>query len=148
MNTELWTQALESKPDIVTIMLGTNDGKGCDQDLAIRAGFAKMILQLKTLPSKPKIYLVTPPPVTAHPQNQNCAAAWGIKKDVVNGQIQAAVHGVGQSLQVPVIDVWSKLGGKEFNVHDTVDGVHMNEDVHQKMATILAEAVHPIVTFF
>ena len=89
-------EAMASEPDIVTIMLGTNDAKGCNWDRTpdgvqgqgkIRQSFPlfsfahtqmisscgagdlfqndykDMIEKFRALPSKPKIYVVLPPPL-------------------------------------------------------------------------------------
>ena len=65
--------AMASKPDIVTIMLGTNDAKGCNWDYSPdgvqgkgdlwKTDGADMIAKFKALPSKPKVFVVLPPPL-------------------------------------------------------------------------------------
>lgn len=64
---------MDSKPDIVTIMLGTNDAKGCNWDRTPDGVQGKgdlfqqdgldMIAKFKALPSKPKVFVVLPPPL-------------------------------------------------------------------------------------
>lgn len=64
---------IESNPDIITIMLGTNDAKWCNwygpvNGLPTGAGtqfaadYTRMIRLFKALPSKPKVFVVLPPP--------------------------------------------------------------------------------------
>jgi lysophospholipase L1-like esterase len=65
--------AMESNPDIVTIMLGTNDAKGCNWDYGndgvqgkgdlYKNDYADFIAELKALPSRPKVFVVSPPPL-------------------------------------------------------------------------------------
>jgi hypothetical protein len=68
-----YQQAMDSKPDVVTIMLGTNDAKGCNWDRTpdgvqgqgdhFENDFADMIAKFRALIPKPKIYVVLPPPL-------------------------------------------------------------------------------------
>ena len=68
-----YKMAMASKPDIVTIMLGTNDAKGCNWDYSPdgvqgkgdlwKTDGADMIAKFKALPSKPKVFVVLPPPL-------------------------------------------------------------------------------------
>ena len=68
-----YQQAMTSKPDIVTIMLGTNDAKGCNWDRTpdgvqgkgdlFKNDYKDMIEKFRALPTKPKIYVVLPPPL-------------------------------------------------------------------------------------
>jgi hypothetical protein len=76
----LWDQpsfadALASKPDIVTIMLGTNDAKFCNWfgppngvpagvGTQFAADYAAMVRRFQALPSRPRVYVVSPPPLT------------------------------------------------------------------------------------
>ena len=68
-----YKEAMASKPDIVTIMLGTNDAKGCNWDRtpdgvqgrgdSFESDFADMIKAFRSLTPKPKVYIVLPPPL-------------------------------------------------------------------------------------
>ena len=60
--------ALESEPDIVTIMLGTNDSKLINWYDAERGDdyardYVDMVTRLTALPTAPKIYVMVPPPL-------------------------------------------------------------------------------------
>ncbi len=71
-DTETWQTALNSDPDVVTIMLGTNDAKsynweGIQQNTGdyYALDYVDMIQQLSQLKSHPKIYILVPPPIFA-----------------------------------------------------------------------------------
>lgn len=71
-DTPTWPAALTSTPDIVTIMLGTNDAKqgnwfnvsvnGADLGEYAR-DYAAMVATFKSLVPQPKVYLMIPPPL-------------------------------------------------------------------------------------
>ena len=72
IHTPTWPAALASTPDIVTIMLGTNDAKNFNWYPNVTgstgnytADTLAMISALAALPSKPAIWLMIPPPLCA-----------------------------------------------------------------------------------
>ena len=71
-----------SAPDIITIMLGTNDAKYCNWNGPINgeprgagtqfaSDYVKMVQLFKALPSKPKVFVVLPPPGISQCQASN-----------------------------------------------------------------------------
>jgi lysophospholipase L1-like esterase len=60
--TPAWKEALSSAPDVVFIKLGTNDSKLVNRKFyaEFKSDYKEMIRDLKQLPSKPRIILLTP----------------------------------------------------------------------------------------
>lgn len=102
---------LDSAPDIITIMLGTNDAKFCNwygQANGLPAGagtqfaadYVKMIKLFKALPSKPKVYMyvVLPPPgisqcsVTGPKGNDTICLAYNMSFHAIN-EVFPVLHG-------------------------------------------------------
>jgi len=81
---------LDASPDIITIMLGTNDAKYCNwygppnghpsgAGTQFAADYVKMVKLFKALPSKPKVFVVLPPRYLNVPRQGRKAArvcAW------------------------------------------------------------------------
>ena len=63
-NENAFTQAKESNPDKVVMMLGTNDAKNFQWDqTAYMQDWLEMINIFKNLDSKPEVYVMIPPPL-------------------------------------------------------------------------------------
>ncbi len=93
------------QPDVVTIMLGTNDA---NQDNGNWVGkkifmhdYKLMIAEFRKLPSHPKIYLCLPPPPFS-PERARRYEVW--KSDVL-----PAIRQVAKDEKLPVIDTYSPL---------------------------------------
>lgn len=111
--------ALEFEPDIVVIMLGTNDSKPKEwaKPEEVEKGYKALIEEFQKLKSKPRIVLCTPP----------CALVdkWGIEAEVVKDGVRPLVKKIGKDLKLPVVDVFQSTDGKE-DIHS--DGIHLNAD--------------------
>lgn len=142
---------MASQPDIVTIMLGTNDAKGCNWDYSpdgvqgkgdlFKNDYAAMIAAFRALPSKPKIYVALPPPLyPPWPYNMS-AHAINIEFPQLQRQIATANNADG------LIDVWSALaalGPLNTTLGPVVAGIPLTCDgCHPKDAglTIMAETI-------
>ncbi len=116
------------QPDIVLIMLGTNDAA---IDLEGHRGtfsqdYQTLIRNFQSLPSKPKIWIVLPPPVFSE--------ILGINADAFNNEVIPAIKQTSKKADLPLIDVFSALQSPRF----FFDGVHPNEGG----AKIIAEVIH------
>jgi acyl-CoA thioesterase-1 len=65
MNTSVFQNALEFQPNIVIIMLGTNDAQPSlhRYNASFVGDYVKLVAAFQALSSKPKIWIVLPPPV-------------------------------------------------------------------------------------
>jgi len=119
-------------PHDVIIMLGSNDSKAhnfTNMDEFINT-YEEMINHYRSLPSKPRIYIVTPP--TVFPAQDGASSS--IQGDIV-ASIAEAIRGLGKKLRVSVIDIHKKTA--DYPEGFLSDGVHTNI----KGAKFMAELV-------
>jgi lysophospholipase L1-like esterase len=126
----LFEKSIAYTPDIVVLMLGTNDTKPANWDAAAyERDLADLVRCYKALPSSPAVYLLTPPPLF-----QIGEKVWGLQADVLEEDVLPAVARVAEAEEVPCIDVHTVFEGhQEF----FPDGCHLNA----KGATLLAQTV-------
>jgi len=108
-------------PDYVIIMLGSNDSKVhnfTDMDDFINT-YEEMIAHYRHLPSKPRVYIATPPMV--FPPQEGVTSS--IRGEIVE-QMAEAIRRLGKKLRVSVIDVHKKTG--DYSEGFASDGVHTN----------------------
>lgn len=127
-----YAQALEYKPNIVVIKLGTNDSK--PQNMAHFKNFERdltsLVKSFKELDSNPKIYLALP----AFAARQ----AWGINEPDIFLKIIPAIQKVAKEQKLEIIDLHSILFNKPefFN-----DGIHPNNYGARVIARQVARAI-------
>jgi acyl-CoA thioesterase-1 len=119
------------KPDVVVIMLGTNDAK--PQNWTYQADFsgdyAAMISHYRAAGAT--VYVAAPPPVYA-------TGAYSIDPSVLNTQVVPLVRQIATTAGAPLIDVYQALSGK---ASDFPDNVHPNTDGAQLIAQTVAAAL-------
>jgi lysophospholipase L1-like esterase len=127
-----FTKAIELKPDVVMIMLGTNDSKpgNWKNKDEFAADYKDMIAQFQKANPKVRIYCCLPIP--AYP------GKWGINDETIKGQIVPLVRKVAKDTQTDVIDLYTPMIGKGEFVPDTV---HPNGDGHAVMAKAIFKAL-------
>ncbi len=137
-DTPRYTEGKNFAPDVVTIMLGTNDSKdrywGSGDEAYGAEAFAEQLTALineyKSLPSNPVVFIATSPTV------------YGEKVDSINDagvtEIVAVQKEVAAAEGCPVIDInaFTKNHSDWFG-----DGVHPNDNGYAQMATAFAEAI-------
>jgi acyl-CoA thioesterase I len=118
MNTTAFQRALEYQPNIVIIMLGTNDAQpGVHQYNASFVNDYKMLIQsFQTLANKPKIWVVLPPPIFNNQSGKTSPEY--LEQNVIPHIEQAA-----KETNLPLIDVHSVLAAYPY---DFPDGIHPN----------------------
>ncbi len=132
-----YKQAIAFHPNIVVIMLGTNDTKSWNWNKHgkdFTADTQALIHVFKALPTHPKVFICLPPKVVK--------PAYGInEKNMVHGVIPA-IKKAARATHVAIINVFGKLPGKmKFYDHD---GVHPNVRGEAVMAHIIAAAIKPV----
>jgi len=121
-------RAKDFKPNIVVILLGTNDTKiqNWRQVDRLVADYKGLIGEFRALESAPKIYLCVPVPAY-------------LDGDWINGmlvrELQPMIEQMGKELDLPVIDLYSALDRRPELFPD---GVHPNADG----AKLIAESIH------
>lgn len=120
-------------PDIVVILLGTNDSK--PQNWTNKSQFSAdattLINHYASLASHPQVYLALPPPAYA-PENYDVSAS------VIHDEIVPLLRSVAEQTGTPLIEVHSALSGHpEF----FPDNVHPDESGHAVIAQTMFSAL-------
>jgi acyl-CoA thioesterase I len=131
MNQPAFQDAQRFNPDIVVIMLGTNDAYLTEQQ---RSNFVNdykaLINSFSSLPSNPEVYIVVPPPVF----NNNM----GLPAEVLDNDVIPLVSQTAIDLGLPRIDVHTPLLD---NPEGFQDGVHPNVIGSQVIASEIYNAL-------
>lgn len=134
-------KSLDFQPDIVLLMLGTNDGKTFNwkDSETFLADYRDMIHQYQSLESSPKIYLLTP--ATVFPQNTDPELpdnSYSISADNVE-KITLLVRDLASELDLPLIDIHEAT--REHPEFFPEDGVHPNAEGAAFIACQVYEAL-------
>ncbi len=124
--------ALAFKPDIVTILLGTNDSK--PHNWAHKDDFipsAKEIIDAFKA-ANPRVRIFVCLPVPAFPEN------FGITDKVIQGEIIPELRKLAAAEKLPVIDLNQPMTGHAEMVPDKV---HPNEAGYQLMAEVMVKSL-------
>ncbi len=121
--TKLYGKSLDFAPDIVIIMLGSNDTKhfnwqGADAFKAEYIDFVNSYLELETAP---EVYLIAPPGVWCKNGDD---IMYHISGKVIKDELDPAICEVAEQLGVHFIDIY---GAFENRPDLFSDGVHPNE---------------------
>ena len=131
LRTEAFVEAKNFQPDIAVIMLGTNDADSNSHFSRSHfiADYITLIEQLQTLSSKPRVYLVKPPPLFND---------WaGLSGEVLIKEIIPALVLIAKKANLPVIDVYSVLSKPSY----FFEGVHPNDLGAKVMAKVICQAI-------
>lgn len=143
-NTGAWQTALESQPDIVTIMLGTNDAKyfnweGIQQNLGdyYSLDYVDMIKQLRSLTPQPEIYVLVPPPLyEPYPFDMNAT--------IINEIYPIVMKDISTVTETNLISIYDAFreAEKTYTEPLTCDGCHPNAYANQ----IIADTIYSAIT--
>ena len=99
-----------SEPDIVVIMLGTNDMRDInfDENSTFVEDYTALIDSYQALNSNPTVYICYPPP--------SYADAYGITNERIIGVLIPMITQVAELNNVNVIDVYSPLVNQEESI--------------------------------
>jgi acyl-CoA thioesterase-1 len=123
------------QPDIVVIMLGTNDAH---DDLQQYIGtfdndYFDLIDSFQNLTSNPQVLIVKSPPVYSN--------TLGISPDFFSNQVIPHIQYVATQEYVPTIDVYDIFGNHSDY---TGDGIHPNDNGAALIASQVYDAITPI----
>lgn len=115
MHEPIFREAKESQPDIVIIMLGTNDAHPelHKYNGTFVSDYMTLVNAFQNLNSKPKIWIVKSPPIVSNET--------GLSPDFFSQNILPKIEEVAQKTGLPTIDAYTPLLGKPEYF---VDGVH------------------------
>jgi len=139
-NTTAFTQSHSANPDIVVIMLGTNDSKPFNWNAHMSdfvGDYEALIDSYTTLPSHPKVYLNLCPPAGTN--------GYQIDGAVIANQILPLIKQVATARGVPTIDVYDAFGGPNLDQSlygSPADLVHPND----KGGMVIAQTVYAALT--
>ncbi|MGN1202436.1 MAG: GDSL-type esterase/lipase family protein, partial [Eubacterium sp.] len=130
INEKVYSQSLEYEPDIVVIMLGSNDSKpenwhGREQ---FTADYEKLIKSYQELDSNPEIYIVLPPPAF----EVNGQVGYDIDADVIENEIIPAIKDIAKDMNIECIDNHTPFKSRSDLFSD---GVHPNAEGARIFAT-------------
>lgn len=119
-----FSAALAFQPDVVIVMLGTNDSKPWNWRHRDRfaSDYAALLREFAALPSRPRIWICRPMP--AFPPS-----GWEISPDVIEREIGPLVADLAQSERTGLIDQFATLQGRPDlapdHVHPNVGGARL-----------------------
>jgi lysophospholipase L1-like esterase len=127
-----YTKALDFKPDVVIIMLGTNDTKpqNWKHKAEFEGDYRDLVKSFLDLPTKPCVFICRPVPVLG---NGN----FGINDSALQEQMPVYAK-LAEELKVDVIDMFAALDGKPEMLPDRV---HPNAAGAGEMAKAAAKAL-------
>ncbi|MGO8807180.1 MAG: GDSL-type esterase/lipase family protein [Candidatus Bathyarchaeia archaeon] len=133
MNQSEFQKALDFKPNIVVIMLGTNDDLQMlrPSNTSFEEDYTKLICAFQQLESKPKIWIVTPPPIFSNSSDLSNA--------YFKGTIIPKIEDLAHKTNLPLIDVYAAFGNHSDYF---VDGVHPNSEGAALIASEVYKAIN------
>jgi lysophospholipase L1-like esterase len=130
-----YTQAIEFKPDIVVIKLGTNDSKPQNwgkHKANFEDDYESMIQSFRQANPAVKVFCALPVPVIGK-------GAFGITNEIVEPEVIPLIKKAAADTKSEVIDLYAAFKGKDELIPDKV---HPNA----KGAAIIAKTVHDAIT--
>ncbi len=120
-------------PDILVIMLGTNDSKPQNWQYAseFRQDYLDMISEFsKSMPGDGKVYVIMPVPVSQD--------NFGINAEIMNNEQRMMIMDIAQSANAELIDLYTPLMDRADLF---ADGVHPNTEGLAIMAEVVARKI-------
>jgi lysophospholipase L1-like esterase len=155
--TSEFNEALAISPDIVVIMLGTNDAKTApprhkwaEKEAGFIKEFNNIIDAVQRLPSHPVVMIALPPPLYVD-------GNFAMDGSVINRALPSLLRSIQQSNDLPpLIDTFGALGGTGLSREDlmtmvdptdgyTADGCHPNDNGYAQVAQTVFDAIEDAV---
>lgn len=119
------------EPDIITVMLGTNDTKSENWNAELfEKDYQFLIDTFKVIPTQPKIILCLPVPVFK--------TVWGINDSTVVNGVIPIVKRLADKNHLQIIDLYDSMKNQGANFPDSI---HPNEQAVKVMAEIMASEI-------
>ena len=132
MNESAFQEAKEFQPNIVIIMLGTNDASPINAkgNESFVEDYVTIVREFQALSTKPKIWIVKPPPVFSN--------GTGLSPGYFASNVIPNIEEVAKQTDLPIINVYSALA----NSSDFFpDGVHPNGEGAKLIANEIYKAI-------
>jgi len=132
-NTDQFIPSHDYNPDIVVIMLGTNDAKPGNwaNNSQFISDYTDLIESYKNLPSEPTVYICYPPPVYG--------VVAGITDARIKNEVIPKIAEVASLNGVAVIDIYSALSNKKELFPDLV---HPNQEGARQIAQTVYQTIY------
>jgi acyl-CoA thioesterase-1 len=133
MNTSAVQRALEFQPNIVIIMLGTNDAQPnlAQYNASFVDDYETLVAAFQGLMSKPEIWIVLPPPIFSNQSDK-------INSEYFKFTIIPCIKQAANETSLPLIDVYSALASYS---NYFPDGVHPNSAGAKLIANEIYKAI-------
>ena len=129
-----YRDSLAWEPDIVLLMLGTNDTKPWNWNPGIfREDYLRVVESYLALPSHPQVVLVAPIRIF------KTIPVMFLNPDVLEEGVRPAIRDIAAQLHLQLVDLYDLFDSARF----CRDGVHPQRDG----ARLLAESLHKAVQF-
>ena len=134
---DFWSRARSTNPEILAIMLGTNDGVWSLQMDAFK-GYIRGLVQ--GFPSVPKsqVLLIAPPPVWRD-------GAFGKSMEVINKRMPAALEQVSRELECKFINMYDLMLRAGFTESISCDGIHYYPKGQEFMSDVILRQVQLVI---
>ena len=134
VNSGEYSDSLKSNPDIVIIMLGTNDTKTVNWDpVEYKEGLSTIVSSYVELESKPTVYLVRSPYCFA--VDGDYTAEYCIQPGIVAGELGEIEEEIAAEYGVSLIDMYSATEGQDDLY--TSDGIHFNKHGYELISSTI-----------
>ena len=133
MNMSVFQSALDFQPDIVIIMLGTNDAQPSLHkfNASFVGDYVKIVAAFQGLSIDPEIYVVLPPPIFSDQDGK-------MDPEYFKSTIIPSIEQAAKENDLPIIDVYSALAGYP---NYFPDGVHANSEAAELIANEVYKAM-------
>ena len=129
-----YRDSLAWEPDIVLLMLGTNDTKPWNWNPGIfREDYLRLVKSYLALPSHPRVVLVAPIRIF------RVLPVMALRPDVLEEGVRPAIRDIAAQLHLQLVDLCDLFDSARF----CRDGIHPQREG----ARLLAEALHEAVAF-
>lgn len=129
-----YRDSLAWEPDIVLLMLGTNDTKPWNWNPGIfREDYLRLVQSYLALPSHPRVVLVAPIRIF------RVLPVMALRPDVLEEGVRPAIRDIAAQLHLQLVDLCDLFDSARF----CRDGIHPQREG----ARLLAEALHKAVAF-
>lgn len=131
MKQQAFQQAMNFHPDIVLIMLGTNDANleiATDRD--IQPEYSQLVNAFKELDSSPQIVVVDSPPIFS--------TYSGYNDTYLTTNVIPSIDNVANQMNLPTVDMHSAFGNHSDYF---ADGIHPNNNGSTLIASTMYDAV-------
>jgi len=129
--------SLKSNPDIVLVMIGTNDSKTYNWNPEdYKAGLEKIVTSYKELKSQPTVYLLKSP--YCYATDGTDIAQYDIQPAVVKDEVLPIIDEVAAEQGVEVIDLYEVTEGEDSLY---TDGIHFNKKGYSLLADTIEDKI-------